>query len=91
MAMPALEAEETAAEPVSTAVAGPSYEQIGTIDLTDGEQIVLNTFCMDPQGRLLVAVGGQQRTVTIVDGERQIETVERPRAWWPTTENRRRV
>ena len=76
MALPVLEAEETDAEAVAIEAAGPSYEQIGTIDLTDGEQIVLNTFCMDPQGRLLVAVGGQQRTVTVVDGERQVETVE---------------
>ena len=80
MAMPVLEAEETSPEPVSTIATGPSYEQVGTIDLTDGEQIVLNTFCMDPQGRLLVAVGGQQRTVTIVDGERKIETVEQGNA-----------
>lgn len=78
LVLPVLADEGT--EAVSTAPAGPAYEQIATIDLTHGEQIVLNTFCMDPQGRLLVAVGGQQRTVSIVDGERQIETVEQGNA-----------
>lgn len=78
LVLPALADDDTDA--VSTAPAGPTYEQIGTIDLTHGEQIVLNTFCMDPQGRLLVAVGGQQRTVSVVNGERKVDTIEQGNA-----------
>lgn len=83
LALPVLadDVVETETGEAASAEAIPAtHTQIATIDLTHGEQIVLNTFCMDPQGRLLVAVGGQQRTVTIVDGERQIETVEQGNA-----------
>ncbi|REK25639.1 MAG: hypothetical protein DWQ41_11955 [Planctomycetota bacterium] len=54
-----------------------THVQVGTIDLggTDGGCVV-NTFCMDPEGRLLVAVGGRQQSVQVVSGERTVETVE---------------
>ncbi len=73
--------EATQAAPASEGDAAPAapatHVQIGTIDLAqEGENTQLNTFCLDPQGRLLVAVGGATRVVRIVDGKRQVDTVE---------------
>ena len=52
-----------------------THAQIGTINLAQpGGATIVNTFCMDGKGRLLVAVGGAQKQVQVVDGERKVET-----------------
>ncbi len=54
-----------------------THVQTGIIDLaTPGVPCQVNTFCLDPQGRVLVAVGGSSVSVQVVDGERATEAQE---------------
>lgn len=54
-----------------------THVQTGVIDLTTpGVPCQINTFCLDPEGRVLVAVGGSSVSVQVVDGDRSTETQE---------------
>ncbi len=54
-----------------------SHVQTAIIELaTPGVPCQVNTFCLDPQGRVLVAVGGSSVSVQVVDGERATEAQE---------------
>lgn len=69
------DAAAEASQTFSASTLPATHAQIGTIALAaDGGQCIVNTFCMDGAGRLLVAVGGVQKQVQAVDGERQVST-----------------
>jgi hypothetical protein len=55
----------------------PTHSQTRVIPLSQaGIPTQVNTFCLDPQGRVLVAMGGSSVSVEVVDGERETETQE---------------
>lgn len=71
-------AEETEAPEVSDTLGTVRFEQTGTIDLRsrEGGAGPINTFCLDRQGRLLVAVGGTRVSTTINSEGRRVEKKE---------------
>lgn len=73
----AAEAERYSKQGARELSAEATHVQVGTIELGETNRgCVVNTFCMDPEGRLMVAVGGRQQSVQVVNGERTIQTLE---------------